>query len=132
MSGNSEYLAVKMADWLRGTDMPTAPTTLYLGLATSAVIGLTAPAEPAGGSYAREVIAFTVPAFTDNDGAQTSSTADIVFTTATADWGVITHGFISDALSGGNVLEKWVWPVSKQVDTNDTYVAATGDVLLAF
>ena len=132
MSGNSEYLSTYMANWIRGTDLPTAPVTLYLGLATAAVTGLTAPTEPAAGSYAREVIAFTVPSFTDVDGAQISSTADIVFTTATADWGLITHGFISDAVSGGNVLEKWVWPVSKQIDTNDTYVAATGDVSLAF
>ena len=132
MSGNSEYLATAMANWLRGTVMPTAPVTLYLGLSTAVVTGVVTPSEPVGGSYAREVIAFTVPSFTDVDGAQISSTADIVFTTATADWGVITHGFISDAISGGNVLEKWVWPVAKTINTNDTYVAATGDVLLAY
>lgn len=132
MSGNSEYLSTYMANWIRGTDLPTAPTTLYLGLATAAVTGLTAPTEPAGGSYAREVIAFTAPSFTDVDGAQISSTADIVFTTATGNWGDITHGFISDAVSGGNVLEKWVWPVQKTINIGDTYVAATGDVLLAF
>ena len=132
MSANSEYLSSAMANWLRGTAMPTAPTTLYLGLATAAVTGLVAPSEPVGGSYARKVITFSVPAFTDVDGAVITSLADIVFTTATGDWGTITHGFISDSLGGGNVLEKFQWPVSKIINTGDTYVAATGDVELAY
>lgn len=132
MSGNSQYLSTQMANWIRGTDMNTAPTTLYLGLATAAITGVTAPSEPVGGSYAREVITFSVPSFTDVDGAVITSLADIVFTTATSDWGIITHGFLSDALSGGNVLTKWQFPVSKNILTNDTYVVATGDITLAF
>jgi hypothetical protein len=132
MSGNSEYLSTYIANWIRGTNMTGAPTTLYIGLATAAVTGLTAPTEPAGGSYARETITFSAPNFTDVDGAVITSSADVVFTTATGSWGAISHGFISDSLSGGNVLEKWAWPVTKTINTSDTYVVATGDVTLAF
>jgi len=132
MSANSEYLSTAMANWIRGTTMPTEPITLYLGLATAAITGVSAPTEPSGGSYARKVITFSAPSFTDINGALITSLSDIVFTTATNDWGVITHGFVSDSLSGGNVLEKWQWPVPKTIDTNDTYVVATGDVTLAY
>jgi len=132
VSANSEYFSKLVANWIRGTALPTAPTTLYLGLSTAEILGVVAPTEPVGGSYAREVIAFTAPVFTDVDGSKISSTADIVFTTATGDWGAISHGFVSDALSGGNVLEKWAWPVTKTINTSDTYVVATGDVTIAY
>ena len=132
MSANSEYLSTAMANWLRGTAMPTAPTTIYVGLATAAITGTTAPTEPVGGSYAREIVTFSAPSFADVDGAVITSLTDMVFATATGDWGIITHGFISDSLSGGNVLEKWQWPVSKDISTNDTYVVATGDITLSY
>ena len=133
MSANSEYLSKAMANWLRGTTMPAAPATVYVGLATGPILGLTAPSEPAGGSYAREIIVFgNAPTYNDTDGAEISNTADVIFTTATGSWGNITHGFISDAVSGGNVLHKWAWPVSKTISSGDVYLIATGDVTLAY
>ncbi len=32
MAGFSDYLEVEIADWLNGTQMPTPPTDLYVGL----------------------------------------------------------------------------------------------------
>lgn len=132
MSANSEYLSTAMANYLRGSAMPTAPTTLYLALSTTEVLGTAAPDEPSAGAYARKAITFPAPTFTDSGGASMASLLDIVFPTATGSWGSITHGFISDSLTGGNVLEKWQWPVAKTIASGDTYVAAAGDITLAF
>lgn len=69
----------------------TAPTDDDLGL------------EVAGGSYARQQVAFTAPVQVDGK-ATVENVDDITFPVATADWGTVTHVGLRDAETGGNLL----------------------------
>ena len=76
----------------------TAPTTLYLALYTADPGEGGAGTEVSGGSYARQPITFNTVA-----GSTVTNNGDITFPTATADWGIITHGAIIDAATAGFV-----------------------------
>ncbi|WP_025336441.1 phage tail fiber protein [Paenibacillus sabinae] len=94
------------------------PDTVYIALYTSDPTQADTGTEVSGGSYARQTIAFGVPAVIS--GKQTvSNSAEIVFPVATADWGLVTHIGLRTAVSGGNLL----W--SKALDNPRTLL--TGD-----
>jgi hypothetical protein len=82
------------------------PTTLYIGLATAVADAEAGTiTEVTGGSYARiarNPLDANWDAAVANNGT-TANTASLQFPTATADWGTVTHFFIADALSGGNI-----------------------------
>jgi hypothetical protein len=102
------------------------PATYHVGLSTAAVTEAGAATEPSGGSYARVavtnnttnfVIDTSVPAtpFIKNGTA-------ITFPTATASWGTITHFFIADAASAGNIVMYGTLTNSKVVGIDDVVI----------
>ena len=118
MSEFSDFFENKIIDHLLRNVAYTPPATIYVALFT-AVTGLesNAPtAEVAVGSYARVAVTLTAAS-----AGAADNTADVVFPTATADWGTITHFAIMDALTLGNVL---LWsPVTTAQAVNNTNVA---------
>jgi len=129
MSSFSSYIEDLIYRWmLRATNMPSAPTNIYLALFTSDPQDNGSGNEVSGGNYARELIAFDTPTSIVGTGTSGSNSSNIIFTTATADWGSITHGALFDALSGGNLLSYWPWAVAKLIQTGDTYTVAAGDI----
>ena len=107
MSALTNYTENKILDHLFRTSSFTKPTTLYIGLATAvADVETGTLTEVSGGAYARVIrnpLDANWDAAVSNNGT-TANTASIQFPTATADWGTITHFFIADALTGGNIL----------------------------
>lgn len=98
------YSANRILDRNFGGTAYSPPATMYFGLSTTTIqIDGTGATEPSGGSYAR--VAFT------NDktnwgtavNASLTNSAAVTFPESTASWGTITHVFISDASSGGNI-----------------------------
>jgi hypothetical protein len=86
--------------WFGGTLAPR-PSSLYVGLSrVDAQIVSTQINEPVGGGYAR-VLANSWSAPTPRIRR---NSAPIQFPTPTADWGTLRSWFISDALTGGNIL----------------------------
>jgi hypothetical protein len=83
---------------LRGIPF-TPPPVIYVSLYTVAPGVGGGGTEVAGGSYARQIAVFTVPA-----SGQLSNTADILFPVASASWGTIVSFALMDASSGGNML----------------------------
>lgn len=83
---------------LRGIPF-TPPAVIYVSLYTVAPGVGGGGTEVAGGSYARQIAVFTVPA-----SGQLSNTADILFPVASASWGTIVSFALMDASSGGNML----------------------------
>lgn len=82
----------------------------YIGLFTAAPGEGGGGTEVTGGSYARPLMAFA-GATTDGGGVTTAAnSAEVLFTTATADWGTVTHFAIFDAVSAGNML--WHGPLT--------------------
>jgi len=100
---------------LRGSSY-TAPTTTYLALYTSDPTDADTGTEVTGGSYVRQAITFSAP----SNGATSNSSA-IEFPQCTADWGIITHVGIRDAVTTGNLLYHTPLDASKTISNGDIF-----------
>jgi len=107
---------------LRNTSY-TSPTTTYLALYTSDPTDADTGTEISGGSYARQAITFGAP----SNGTSTNSAA-VEFPQATADWGVISHVAIRDAVTSGNLLFHTALDASKTINNGDVFKITTGNL----
>ena len=110
----TDYLENKVLDHTFRNTAYTSPTTVYVGLFTTATTDAGGGTEVSGGSYARQAATFDAAA----SGATDNSSA-IDFPTATASWGTVTHFAIFDAASAGNMLAHAALTTSKAIDTGD-------------
>lgn len=122
MSAASDYTENLALKWLLTANTATRPTTWYVGLFTTATTDAGGGTEVTGGSYARQAASFTVT----NDTAATS--ANILFPTASADWGSISHIAIYDASSGGNMLFHGAASSTKTISSGDAYLINSGNL----
>jgi hypothetical protein len=131
MTAFSAYSEDKILDHSLGTQSWTSPANIYLALYT------TSPSAPDGtggvevadaGAYARQAIAFNVAS-----AGATDNTAEIVFPTATANWGVITGFGIHDSAThgGGNLIYFGNWATSKDISTNDIFRLPAGNLTIS-
>jgi len=97
----------------------------YVGLHTSATADAGTGTEVSGGDYVRKLAGLSEAT---GAGGATSNASDITFTTATANWGTITHCALWDAESGGNMIMHSVLDASKAIDTGDTFKINAGDL----
>jgi len=123
MAELSDYLENKLLDHVLRNVSYTSPTTVYMGLYTSDPGDDNSGTEVSGGSYARQIVSVT----TATDGIVTSS-ADITFPQATANWGTISHIGLLDALSSGNLLMHTPLTTSKVIEAGDVLKVATGSL----
>lgn len=140
MSAASDYLEQKLLDHSLGTASYTMPTTVYVGLflntsgnaSTNLEAGTLTDEVPTtvntnSSGYAREVITFDAAS---SPGGSAGNAATVTFTTATEDWGTVTHLAVMDALSGGNVLYYGQLDSSKLIETGDTFVIQSGNLTI--
>lgn len=125
MSALSNYLENALINHiLRNTTYTSPGTSIYVALFTTNPDEDASGTEVTGGSYAREqVTAWDAP----SDGA-TANTSDIVFTTATASWGTVTHVAIFDASTSGNMLFYGALTASRDVGNGVTFTISAGDL----
>ena len=114
MAEFSNYLENKVLDHVLRNTSYTSPTTVYVGLFTTDPTDAGSGTEVSGGSYARQVLSVT----TASGGIVTSS-ADVTFPQATAQWGTITHLGLLDAITSGNLLMHTALTTSKSIDNGD-------------
>ena len=123
------YSANRILDRNFGGTAYTPPTTMYFGLSTTTInIDGTGATEPSGGSYAR--VAFTNDKTnwgTASSGALTNLVA-ATFAESTASWGTITHVFIADSLTSGNIWWFDALSPSKVVQSATTVLFAVGAI----
>lgn len=133
----SDYAENKIVDAVFRGQALGAPATLYFGLSTTACSDSSVGTEVTGGSYARKDVTASLANFagtqsagsttaSSGTGGQTSNNAAITFATPSAGWGTVTHWFIADAVSGGNI---WVCDdltTSKTINSGDTVSFAIG------
>jgi hypothetical protein len=122
----SDYLEDKVLNHVFGGTAYTAPTTLYVGVFTSAASDTGPGTEVSGNGYARQSVAFTVSGTSPTTAA---SSAAVEFPEATGSWGTVTYAGVFDAVSGGNML---AW--AELTDPADFVTAlpkaiTTGDIL---
>jgi hypothetical protein len=125
MAEFSDYMENKILDQMR--NVAGVQVAAYLALFT-AVTGLEADTgwtatEVTGGSYQRQLAGLTAAS-----GGASSNAADITFPQATADWGLITHCALMDAITGGHVLMWTPLDANKQVNNGDTFKINAGDL----
>ena len=121
MAAFSDFLETALLNHtLRGNIGGTSyaqPATVYVALFTTATDDAGGGTEVTGGSYARQgPLTFTVPA-----SGQVANTVDIIFPTATAGWGTVTHVGIYDAVTAGNRLYHGPLATSKTVNNGDSF-----------
>ncbi len=107
---------------LRNTSY-TSPTTTYLALYTSDPTDADTGTEITGGSYVRQAITFGSP----SNGTSTNSAA-VEFPQATADWGIISHVAIRDAVTSGNLLFHTALDASKTINNGDIFKITSGNL----
>lgn len=100
----------------------TGPATTYVGLSTSACSDSSTGTEVTGGSYARVAVVgngtnWTGP--TGNNGTIANGAA-VTYPAPSANWGTVTHWFIADASTAGNVLVCAALTTSKTVNNGDS------------
>jgi hypothetical protein len=105
-------------------------STLYVALLTAAPSDSGGGTEVTGGSYARVAVASALANWagtqsaasttaSSGTGGQTSNNGSITFPSPTANWGVVTHFALYDALTGGNLIYWGTLTVSKTVNNGD-------------
>ena len=120
----SNHLETEILDHVFGGNAYTAPGTLYLALFTSN------PDEDASGTevstsgtaYARQTVAFTV------SGNTATTSAAVEYSTATANFGTVSHVGVMDASTGGNLLAYAALTSSKVIETGDVFRVPAGDL----
>ena len=118
MAGFSDYLEDKVLDHVFGGSAYTAPSTLYVGLFTSAPSDSGGGTEVSGGGYVRKSAAFTV---SGTNPTTASNTSAIEYPTATANYGTVVAVGIFDASSSGNLLAYANLTTSKVVSSGDVF-----------
>jgi hypothetical protein len=107
---------------LRATSY-TAPAAVYVSLHTADPTDAGTGAEVSGGSYVRRAATFGAP----SNGVSTT-TADITYPTATADYGTVGWIGIWDALTSGNLLYHTPLNIAKTISTGDTFKIVSGNL----
>lgn len=123
MAEFTNYLENKLLDHVLNNTSFTSPTTVYVGLFTTAPTDSSAGTEVSGGSYARQVLSVS----TASEGVVTSD-ADVTFPQATASWGTIVALGIHDADTSGNLLMYTDLTTSKTIDEGDVLKVSTGSL----
>lgn len=122
MTAFTDFLENELLDHVLRNNAYTAPTTIYVGLYTTATSDAGGGTEVTGGAYARQTMAFDIAA-----AGATQNTADVTFPTATASWGTVTHAALLDAVTAGNMLFHGILTASKTVAIDDTFKFNLGD-----
>lgn len=120
----SNYLEEKILKYIFGLGTFTKPSSVYVGLATATISDTTTGTtvtEPSTGAYARVTVTNNTDNWPAAAGTPTTKKNGVVITfpEATASWGTVTHFFIADAATAGNILIYGQLSASKVIDAGD-------------
>ena len=127
----SDYVENAIIDeLLRGQNF-TPPTTIYVGLSTTACSDSSFGTEVSGNNYSRVSVTASLANFagtqsagsttaSSGTGGQTSNNAAVNFPTPSGTWGTVTHWFLADASTSGNLLICDDLTTSKTINASDT------------
>lgn len=125
----SDFLENELLDHVFGGAAYAAPATLYVGLSTAPIADDgTGIAEPSGSGYARVAVTNDLTKWPAAVGGAKSNGEAITFSQASGGWGTVTHAFVSDAASGGNVLAAGALAASRMVNTGDVVRFDAGEI----
>lgn len=139
----SDYVENNAVDYIFRAQTWTIAANFHVGLSTAACSDSSVGTEVTGGSYARVSVARSLANWagtqsagsttaSSGTGGQTSNNVAINFPTPSAGWGTVTHFFISDASSGGNLILCQALTTSKTINSGDTVSFAIGALTVTF
>lgn len=124
MTAFSDYLEDALINATLRNISFTSPTSVYIGLHTSAPNDDNTGTEVSGGGYARTLVTFNAPV---NGSATNNGT--VTFPTASASWGVVSHFGIYDGTGpSANLLYWGALTVTKTVDAGDIFTVPSGNL----
>lgn len=135
MSQMSDYLEDAIRNWFKGSAFPTAPTNVYVGLASAAPSDSSFGTELAYTNYARQAVAAASGWTSGAAGSgQISNAAVITFPVAGASGVPVTasHFFVADAVSAGNLLMWAALGSTRTFNQGDNATFAIGALVLTF
>lgn len=103
----------------------TPPATIYVALYTVAPGVGGGGTEVSGGSYVRRSVTFSAPS-----SQAIANNAEVLFPTATADWGTIVGYAYHDALSGGNFISYAALSSPRAILTGDIFRFPAGMLIV--
>lgn len=126
----SNYLTNKIIDYVMRQQAYTAPTSVFIALATTTGSAAACGTEVTGGSYARVTVASSLANWAGTQGATTtvassgtsgttSNNVTITFPGPTANWGTVTEFCVFDAITAGNLLWRAALTTSKTINNGD-------------
>ena len=125
MSQFSNYLEYALINATLRNTAYTSPSAVYVGLFTADPTDANTGTEVSGGGYTRKQATFGAPS-----NGVTSTSADMTFDQATANWGTITHIGIYDASTSGNLLYHSALNNNKTIETGDIFKIAAGSLVV--
>ena len=137
MSAASNYLENKVLDHVLRVASYTQPSGLWLALFTNGSGNAAANLEAgtltdeistSGSAYGRQSISFN-----SASSGSSASSATVTFSTATSNWGTITHVAVMDGSTAGsgNVLFYGAVTTSKTIETGDTFQVSSGNLTIS-
>ena len=122
----SDYLELKFLDHFTGTASTSAPSAVYLGLATGSIGDDASGSELTGNNYSRKAITFA-----SASSGSIASNANVEFDPATGSWGDVSHWGIFDASSSGNLLFHGSFTSAKTIASGDILKVASGSLTIS-
>ena len=126
MSAMSDYLELKFLDHFTGTASTSAPSAVYLGLATASLQDDASGTELTGNNYSRKAITFA----SASSGSIASNSA-VELDPASGSWGSVSHWGIFDASSSGNLLFHGSFTSAKTIASGDILKVASGSLTIS-
>ena len=127
----SNYSENLILNSIFGGAVLTPSTTLYFGLSTTSIqedgSGI---AEPSGSGYARVGVLNNTTLFPTTTTSSKSNGIAISFQSATGSWGNIKDFFVSDSISGGNILCYGTLSTPKDVTSGDILSFGVGHLTI--
>lgn len=131
MPGFTNTIESAVLNHIFGKTTYSAPGTYYIGLSTTdpGEAGSLA-GEPSGNAYARVAVTNNTTNFPNAvDGSKANGTK-IEFPEATGNWGTITHFFLADALTDGNIIAYGSLLTPKTIENGDVFYFDVGDMVI--
>ena len=126
MAGFTTTTQAAIANWVRGTAMPTPPAALFLALSTQDIADDGSGfVEPTGG-YSRQPVTMTAPSYVPGVGTVIRNAVALVFGPSTSAWGAVRAAALVDG--SGNIILKGSFAAPKNFPTDDTASFAIGAV----
>lgn len=115
------YSANKLLDYNIGGSTYSLPTNWWIGLSTTAIaIDGSGATEPSGNGYARQQVPNSKSYWRYAALGVLQNSQPITFPESVASWGTITHIFLADAATNGNIWYYDALTQSRQVQSLTT------------